>query len=133
MSVAKRTPERERVILQALAEGCSRKAACAIAGVSDRSFRKWMAGDDEWQTRVALAESKPEKKMLKVVFDAAQGGEWKAASWWLARRVGEYREKAELKQSIEVESKEVEATPQKAGEIMRRLFKGAGPAPIEPN
>ena len=81
-----RTPERERVILQALSLGLTRKAAAESSGIAYNTFARWVQTFGDFREEVAKAESRAEARFSARILEAAEGGTWQAAAWWLERR-----------------------------------------------
>jgi hypothetical protein len=90
--------EREKIILEGLAAGLDRKTAAERAGISDRTFRVWIQrGTKVWRkhkpeepfitfvTKVQEIEGDCIARHVKVISQAADKGDWKAAAWWLER------------------------------------------------
>ncbi len=90
----KLTPEVRDKIVTALRAGNFRVAACGFAGVSSRSMRDWMAlGKTEkkgvhkdFRRAVIEAENSAEIGLVAKIMGAAQGGDVKAAMWWLEHK-----------------------------------------------
>jgi transposase-like protein len=98
------TPDVRAAILAALEAGAYLDEAAAVAGVSVRTVHYWLsagrdAADAEDEGRpvdadaaerlhflraVDAARAKTEVAMLRVVQDAAERGDWRAAAWYLA-------------------------------------------------
>lgn len=83
---SKRTPEREASITAALARGNTRRAAAAAAGVTERTFERWMARFVGFVAAVEKAEADAELMHVANVAKAAEDGTWTASAWWLERR-----------------------------------------------
>ena len=81
---AKRSPERETAILNALRVGNTRRASAAAAGISHETFYQWM-NDLTFSDAVVKAEADAELRFLGQVATAAKVS-WQAAAWWLERR-----------------------------------------------
>lgn len=77
-----------RRILDALEDGATYAVAARGAGISPRTFRRWRARYPGLQERVHRAEAESASGALGVVAEAAEKGDWRAASWLLERRHG---------------------------------------------
>lgn len=120
---SKRTDDRKERLLGSLRDGTTRRAACAVAGISEDTLGRWLE-DPDMASEVKRAEGEAEAFMAGVVLKAAKGHvvtitkrretpdgvtfetqkkrifDVQAAQWWLARRGGdEWRDKS----SIEVD------------------------------
>ena len=83
---SKLTPERQTKICDHLADGCTRRAACACSGISEDSFARYLAASADFADAIARAEADAENAMARVIHKAAIGGDWRAAENWLKRR-----------------------------------------------
>lgn len=97
---SKFTPEACEAILLGIRGGNYLNVACELAGVSYRTFRRWMViaedpnGDPayaEFAAKVAQAEAQAEAANIAVIRQAARPtkarqGDWKAAAWLEERR-----------------------------------------------
>jgi hypothetical protein len=80
-------------IYDAVAAGNTRRGAAAMAGVGYSTLKGWVqrgrAGEEPFAAllaRLEKADVEAEAKRVKVITDAAEGGTWTAAAWWLERR-----------------------------------------------
>ena len=80
-----------KAILLSLSQGATISQACASAGVSRRAFYDWLQKDPRFAEQVEIAFGKLIAVAESAIFSAIQRGDWKAAAWWLERRVPEYR------------------------------------------
>lgn len=86
---------RIHAILAGLQQGNTRRASAEAAGVSSRTLQRWLQRGRDSKTgkyvellrRVEAAECKAETAMVKSIVQAASEGDWRAAAWWLERRV----------------------------------------------
>lgn len=85
-------PGVQNAIVQALGLGATMKQACAIAGVTYRTFLEWRhraeAEEEPYMTffdQLGIAADKAIMRKLAVIDQAAQAGTWQAAAWWLER------------------------------------------------
>lgn len=83
---------RAKRIVDAIAEGNSRRCAAGKGGVHLDTLMTWLArgrtGDPEFvefAERVQRADADAEAKMVAVVRKAAESGTWQAGAWWLER------------------------------------------------
>lgn len=75
--------------MDAFEQGCTRRAACAWAGISDDTLRRWEIDDATVADDITRAENIAEAHMTMVLTKAAKGVEsdsWRAAESWLKRR-----------------------------------------------
>ena len=92
----KATPERLEKLATMLADGHWRTAACAAAGIDDKTLRNWIKSDEEGKagyegiaSLIRAAETKAESVSLKIIRTAEtpqETDDWKAHAWWLQRR-----------------------------------------------
>lgn len=80
-----RTPETLEKILGALREGCTRRAACAVAGIDQGTLIDWAKSDADVSNAILCAEDACEAKMTSSLTKAAET-DWRAAESWLKRR-----------------------------------------------
>ncbi len=96
----KLTPEFIREFAGLIATGLKNIDACDVMGVSESRFYAWMRlllhlvawmrePRDEMEEKLyqALKKARGQRKgvMLKTIMQAAQGGQWQAAAWYLER------------------------------------------------
>jgi len=84
----KRTPETEKLIIDALRVGASRKDSCEAAGIDFVTFMNWMKSNSSFSTAVTRAESQCAARMSARIYQEAtkDDGDWKASLEWLKRR-----------------------------------------------
>jgi len=102
MTRIKKTDPRIEPLLTALRAGNTRRAAARYAGIHSTQFYRWLEGT-AFRAQVERAEADAEVRMLTKVAQAANGGDWKAAAWWLERRLpADYgrRERIELQSEL---------------------------------
>jgi hypothetical protein len=75
---------REEAVLSALRIGCTRRAAAAVADISEDTFARMLA-DAGFADAVRKAEGAAEATYSAIVSEAATKS-WQAAAWWLERR-----------------------------------------------
>ena len=81
----KRTPERENLLLLAIAKGLPLKAACKLAGLGFTTFNGWREEDPFFAEKIEFAEAQAIERNLVLIQRAALK-DWKAAAWLLERR-----------------------------------------------
>lgn len=83
------TPEVRASILASLHAGRTRRGACAQAGITDRTLRRWLIdprpGFAAFAVQVTKAEDANEFDYLEKIKGAA-GEDWRAAAWYLSKR-----------------------------------------------
>jgi threonine synthase len=82
----KLTPAVEKVILDALSAGATRTAAFVAAGVARSKISVYMRRFGTFRDAVLAAEASAEVRATITVRQAINGGDWRAAAWWLERR-----------------------------------------------
>ena len=97
MARTKLTPQLQQQFCEALHSGLTFAGACDLVGIARPTFHEWMArgeGTHERPSTPALAEfadavkearSQRDQRYVKVIEDAAAGGTWQAAAWFLER------------------------------------------------
>ena len=94
---SKATPEAVELAEQALARGAPVSTAASVAGVSRRTLDYWLASGTVVRRRLHVAgatvddiaapdEAQMERGLVASVIRAAQGGDWRAATWLLEHR-----------------------------------------------
>lgn len=83
---SKRTSEIQKLLCEALANGCTYRAACAFAGISESEFYEWKSENAEFAEIITRAENQAEAGFTSVLGKAAAAGDWRAALEWLKRR-----------------------------------------------
>jgi hypothetical protein len=91
MAETKYTEERARIILDAIEEGASDKAAAGLVGIDADTYYRWLKrgaqGEEPFAAFSALAHEAKAKRQLhrvRIINDAAHK-DWHAASWLLER------------------------------------------------
>lgn len=95
----KLTPEREKVICDALRQGMPYSQACQLAGINYSSFRNWIIQakrdeadgiDDSRHVKffraVQKAEAERTLEAVALIRKAGRDGRWQANAWYLERR-----------------------------------------------
>ena len=89
------TPQKERLLLNAISRGLPYKHAAALAGISYMTFNRWKKSGSkdnapqefrDFCDRLETAEAKAADTLLQVISKAARTRDWKAAAWILERR-----------------------------------------------
>ncbi len=83
----KYSPDRCERIVEALRGGNTRQTACALGGISDETFARWLREHVDFMDSVKKAESEAEAANVAIVKKAALAGTWTAAAWWLERKL----------------------------------------------
>jgi transposase len=107
----KRTPDRERRLLQAIREGNTRKAAAAYAGVDQDTIARWCHRSADFADNLSRAEAESEVALVAIVRKAAVD-DWRAAAHLLERRWPETwgrRERIDVRVDIEQHVRELAA------------------------
>lgn len=73
-------------ITDALNAGNTRTAAVAYGGIDYKRFQRWMVKNASFTNAVKAAEAQAEVSNVAIIAQAARGGTWQAAAWWLERR-----------------------------------------------
>jgi hypothetical protein len=82
----KYTAERAQQIADALTAGNTRRASAAAAGITERTFERWMLRFDGFVAAIEKAETEAEVAHVATIRAAAHDGTWQASAWWLERR-----------------------------------------------
>jgi hypothetical protein len=87
--------ERAAIILEKIAEGLTRECVAALAGVTDRTLRSWVArggkGEEpfaSFSSALKKAERGAEAYHVAIVKKAGDK-HWYASAWWLERKFPE--------------------------------------------
>ncbi len=81
----KYTPERSRLVLEAISGGATRKAAALHAGIDQDTFGRWLKRYADFADRIARAEADVEVRCTALILNAATTDP-RHAEWWLERR-----------------------------------------------
>jgi hypothetical protein len=79
----KRTPEVAERIFSAVRQGVPFTHAARLAGIVYSTFCEWRNTDAEFRGQLDAAISAGVEKRLKLIQDAADNGDWRAAEAWL--------------------------------------------------
>jgi hypothetical protein len=86
----KLTADLQAKLVQALALGSTRRAACEYAGIGEATLREWLTRRGAVYSALAAAIKEAEAKStigaLAKIQKAATDGQWQAAAWLLERR-----------------------------------------------
>jgi hypothetical protein len=74
-------------LIAALEEGAPMEAACQSAGLDQKEVEHRMEQEPGFACRVVQAAATAQIGFLKTICQAAEKGDWRAAAWWLERRV----------------------------------------------
>lgn len=85
MNVIDREVAKQKIIA-ALACGNTRSDSYAYAGVSEHTFRKWLAQEKGFDEECRQAEATSKVAAVTRIAAAAAAGSWQAAAWFLERR-----------------------------------------------
>ena len=97
---SKRTPQRVQVILDALGSGSTRRDACVLAGIDERTLQRW-ARSAAFAAALTLAETQAVVDAAATVHRAALR-DWRAALEFLKRkRPDEWGERISLRFYVE--------------------------------
>lgn len=88
----KLTPELQQRFCDALHSGLTFAGACDLVGIGRSTFFRWMDEDEsttqaqqDFRDAVKVARATRDQRYVKVIEDAAAGGTWTAAAWFLER------------------------------------------------
>lgn len=93
----KLNPDRQKIIVEAIAAGSPHETAVALAGVSKSAFYEWIntgstAASGKYKSfhdAVKKAEADAEAARIRRIDQAGKDGDWKADAWYLERRYPE--------------------------------------------
>ncbi len=99
---SKYSPKTVKAICAAIADGLPNKFAAAMGGISQDTFCDWQRRFPEFSEAVERATARGVHARLKIIKAAAEGGDVKAAQWWLEHVMPEHfaRNRIELKHDI---------------------------------
>jgi hypothetical protein len=103
----KYTPDLEKRLCALVRQGVPIRYALQSEGISHKTLRNWRergaTGEEPFATfatNLSAAFGQVVGSMAMNIINAAEGGDWKAAAWWLERRAQHF---APPKQSMRVE------------------------------
>lgn len=82
-------PKKREQLLAGIAAGLSNKDACLFACVKWDTFRNRKRRDPQLAEDVRRARVQGKAANIKIIRDAARGGDWKAAAWLLSKQYPE--------------------------------------------
>ena len=85
---SKKTPDRVQRLLNAIALGLPYNMACAVSGLSFRTFCDWRQQDPSFAQKVDCAGAKAIERHLRLLDEAASNNP-KISMWFLERRAPE--------------------------------------------
>lgn len=96
MAKTKRTPSLQEQLLTALKIGHIDADACALVGISEETFYKWIRDFPEFSELVTKARLRAKDQSIRTIRSASvTQPQW--AAWWLQRRGGkEFKAESEL-------------------------------------
>jgi hypothetical protein len=97
----KRTPDRETLLLKAIAKGLPLKVACMRSSLSFTTFNDWRHTDSSFAQKVECAEAKAIARLLARIEKAAQK-DWRAGAWLLERRHPEMFARPEVQLNLQL-------------------------------
>ena len=105
---SKKTPDRVTNLLEAIARGLPYEAACALSGLSFRTFCDWRRQDPSFAQKVDHAGAQPIKRHLQLLEKAAPNHP-KISMWFLERRDPEHwgSPEVQLKYRIALQSRSI--------------------------
>lgn len=95
---SKLTPELTELIVLAIRAGNYSKVAAEMAGIGETTFYRWLelgakegAKKEfrEFRESIKRAEAEAEVRSVALIRQAADGGTWQAAAWYLERKHGD--------------------------------------------
>lgn len=104
------TREKQGLVLEAVASGMSRMGAAADAGIARSTMYRWIDAEPAFRKRLADAEGRFERRVVRVMDGAANRGSWAAMAWLAERRLPDRfktRTALELSGSVGVEDRHV--------------------------
>ena len=96
---SKYTPKSVRIICAAVADGLPFKHAAAIGGISQDTFHEWKRTFPEFSAFIEAAVAKGIQSRLILIKAAADGGDVRAAQWWLEHVFPEHFAKSRIEVS----------------------------------
>jgi len=109
-SIDNRKPVDERTLLtKAVANdlktyilrGLNEDQACDLAGISPSTYSQWLVRYPQFKEFIRRVKAQAEFEALEYIQDAAKGGIWSAAAWYLERKYPQrYGRRDVLKQEI---------------------------------
>lgn len=75
-----------RKLEASLASGYSVSTACHFAGVSRSTYYEYLATNKDFSDKMRMAEEWCTFRARQIILQAIDGGDIKAAQWWLERK-----------------------------------------------
>lgn len=102
----KLSPDIQQRIVQAISTGNTRRTAAAYAGIGERTLYTWLARKsgqyEQFRQAIQKAEADAEVANVTLIRQAATGGTWQAAAWWLERmRPNDFGRKDRVKLEVD--------------------------------
>ncbi len=94
-----KTPATITKLEAAFNNGFNITEACQYAGISNMTYYRWLAEDDQFSYKMSVAQSAPNTKAKSVIIEALKAGDVATARWYLDRRDPDFKAKAELEVS----------------------------------
>lgn len=88
----KRTPENERLLLQALELGLGFESAAPLLGVSTQTLRNWRNNDEAFAMTCQTSIAKGKVRVVGKLIELINKGNLGAICFWLKTRTEEFRE-----------------------------------------
>jgi hypothetical protein len=86
----KRTPRLESGLLKSIEDGLPLSHAAAVAGISYETFCEWRRQFSDFSDAIAKAVARGVAHRLRIIRNAAESGDVKAAQWWLEHVLPEH-------------------------------------------
>lgn len=83
---SKYSPERVKLILDAIRVGSTYALAAAWGGISDDTLDEWKKKYSDFAESFRKAEGEAALKRLARIDKAGREGDWRADAWWMERR-----------------------------------------------
>ena len=87
----KKTPDREPLVLKAIAKGVPYKAACQCADLSLFTFNEWRKNDSAFAEKVRRVDLEAISRNVDLIQHAAEKGDWRAPIVAQGRKKGNLR------------------------------------------
>jgi hypothetical protein len=95
-----RTPERAKILCDAIGRGCPYTHACAIANISFETFSQWRAADEKFRAQLETAVAEGVQKRLAVIEQALDSQDenvrLRSAQWFLEHTQSQFFAKSRL-------------------------------------
>lgn len=126
MAATKRTPEIEQAIVDSVRNGAYAKHAAAAVRIDESTLYDWINADATFAQAIAQARAVAVNRNVTVIQQAADGGDYKAAAWYLERtQPDDFRARTSTEVSGPaggpIEVVEVPTSAERAAELARIL------------